>query len=315
MAEELTANSPVVILGAGAAGISCALWLHNLEVPFRWLCAAEEPGGTLLRVGNPVVNYPGVHASNGREIVEAFTRQLCTVGIGPELGVRAESIAQDDDYWRVTLRDQGGKASEVICPQLVIATGTKPRMLGLEHERELLGKGVEISVTRNRERYAGKRVCIVGGGDAALEGALILQDCCPQIHLVHRRTRFPAQERFVERVRQASNITMHLDDEVQRILPGDEHRRLHGVELKSGRELHVEGLFVRIGVSARYPAGLPSACINDDSYLRVDESGQTPMRGLYAAGDVTGAAHQSVAAAVGGGARCATAIQAARSSS
>lgn len=290
---------PVVVIGAGPAGVAAVTWLRRLEVPLRWFDAANDAGGTLLRVGNPIDDLPGVSGPDGPRVAARLLAHTEQMGLHPELGVSVSVDAFD----RLEVRCRRGDSAWSLAPSaVVVCTGTRPRLLGLEREAEWLERGIEISVTRNLSRYAGRPVAVVGGGDAALEGALLLADCCPVVHLIHRRDSWRAQRRFVERVLAHAAIRRHQPREVI-ALEGDE--RLAGVTLDDGTRLAVAGLFERVGVEASTPAGLEAAERDEAGYLTVDRSGETSVAGVFAAGDVLGDVHQSVAWSLGTGARAA----------
>lgn len=291
----------ILVAGAGAAGVSAALWLRGLGLPFRWIGPEAAVGGTLRRVGNPIANYPGCRVADGPALVEKLLGDLDAEGLRPEDGSIVELRGSPDAPPEVRL--DGGR---VLRPgHLLLCTGTRPRLLGIEHESELLGDRVEISVTRTLERHAGKRVVVAGGGDAALEGALLLAARCPEVHVVHRRDAFRGQARFVDAVRSSARIHLHMENEVVALdpFPGG-----LSVQLRRGEAIRAGALFVRIGVAPCVPAGIPPGCLDTDGYLRTSLDGHTGWAGVLAAGDVTGRQHQSVAWAVGSAARAAESI-------
>lgn len=295
---------PVVVIGAGPAGIAAATWLTCREIPMAWYDAAQAPGGTLLRVGNPIDDLPGVRSNDGPAAAQRLLAHAAELGQTPESGVR---VTLGDDR-PLGLRCHRGDASwSVEASAVIVCAGTRPRLLGLEGEAAHLGRGVEISVTRNLERYAGREVAIVGGGDAALEGALLLASRCPRVHLIHRRAQWRGQLRFVERVLADVTIVRHQPREVVELVGDDAVR---GVVLDDGSHLEVAGLFIRIGVEAAVPGALLDARRDDAGYLVVDRAGETSVEGVFAAGDIVGDLHQSVAWALGTGTRAAAAAAA-----
>jgi thioredoxin reductase (NADPH) len=298
----------VLIVGAGASGISTALWLHDLEIPFRWICSDTAIGGTLQRVGNPVANFAGLDVSEGKELIPHFDEQLEAYELEPEFGTRLVSIDSNADRVTAILETAPARQVTSTFAAAVIATGTRPRMLGLEGEAELLGDGVEISVTRTRHRYKGVPVAVVGGGDAALEGALLLAENCPRVLLIHRRDSFRAQKRFVDEVESNEVIELLLNEEVEELHRHDTGA-IAGITLTSGARREVHGLFERIGVEPAVPEHIPEKLLREDGYIDVEASGRTAVPGIYAVGDVAAPHHQSVAWAVGSGAHVATAIQ------
>jgi thioredoxin reductase (NADPH) len=292
--------SAVHLIGGGPAGVSTAIWLHTLECPFAWSTADGQIGGTLLRVGNPLTNIAGSPAANGPEHARRLLEHAQSLGLTPAARDLVQCTGSDTG---LALHWSDGSIDHAA--QVVLCTGTRPRLLGLEHEAELLGQGVEISVTRNLARYAGQSVVVAGGGDAALEGALLLAPVCPSITLVHRGDAFRGQRRFVERLQELPNVHLRVGTQVVGLQV--QGGGLAGVVLSTGEALRASGLFVRIGVQAAFPSGLALAT-HDEGYLQTDADGRTSVAGVWAAGDVTGRAHQSVAWAQGQGARLAWAL-------
>lgn len=292
-------NARVLVIGAGVGGISAALWLHDRHIAFDWVEATRSIGGTLRRVGNPIDELAGLRAHSGPDLIERYRLQLQALGLWPTFERRVKKIrpAPKD---RVHTAFEGGE--EAHYDAVLLCTGTTPRMLDLAHEDALLGHGVELSVTRTRHRYKNKPVVAVGGGDAALEGLLLLTHVTDTLHLVHRRTHFRAQPRFVRAIEAHPNIQIHRNERVTKLVLNAEHSALRGVELQSGKHLPAEGLFVRIGVRPNYPDGLIDTT-TPKPYLPDDGHGRGPIPGTYIVGDVGTRHHQSVAWAMGSAAR------------
>lgn len=294
MTEQQTT---AVVVGAGPAGISAVLWLRDLDVPFVWLGEPGRLGGTLLRVGNPLRNVPGVLTADGPSLVQRYRNQLVQLDLTPQDGVVQRITRREDSF------DVQTNIGTIVARQVLLCTGTEPRLPGLPGETQLLGNGVEISVTRNRGRYAGQNVVVVGGGDAAAEGALLLAEVCPRVSMLVRGEQFRAQPRFVERILASPRIEVHWCASLSGY--DTQGGSLVGVRLSDGRLLACTGAFLRIGVQARLPAQMPEVRKDAAGYLTVDADGRTSVPGLWAAGDVTGAAFQSVAWAGGQAARAA----------
>ena len=285
-----------LVVGAGPAGCAAVMWLADLERPFHWIDADQAIGGTLRRVGNPVQNYPGFLAETGQELVAHFERTLEALQVSPTFGVALDALEVQSDSLEAAY---GG---ETHCHSAVLlATGTRPRKLGVAGESRLRGRGVEISVTRNLPRYAGQPVCVIGGGDAALEGALLLAPHVPVVHLVHRSHDYRAQSRFIARVRRHPNIRLHIT-QVRAFIGTD---ALQGVELADGTRLDVAGAFVRVGVEASVPVAVD---IDARGYVRVDDEFRTSLAGVWACGDLVSPDHQSVAWSVGSASRAVRSI-------
>src|SRR5437763_993076 len=155
----------VVIIGAGPAGLSAARWCDEVGRDTLVLEQNEAVGGQLLSVYNLIENYLGVHAVNGRALRDRFVEQKKDRDFDSWTNVDIESV--DLKTKRVVLRS--GEALESIA--IIIATGLRRRKLGISGEAEFEGRGIIESATRDREQFAGKDVCVIGGGDAAAENA------------------------------------------------------------------------------------------------------------------------------------------------
>lgn len=302
MNGQVHLSHPVLIVGAGAAGISAALWLYDRKIPFQWFEQSNSVGGTLLRVGNPIDELIGTDSANGPDLVEKFIGQLNVRGIAPALNVEVVALSPSDKFVDVTY-ESGGVVSSRRFSGIIVASGTRPRRLGLPFEEELLGHGVEISVTRKRHAYAGRSVAVVGGGDAALEGALLLAEVCTHVSIIHRRENFRAQTRFIDAVQANPRIRV-VTGEVEKLLISNsiDAVSLTGVQLKSGVHIDAEGLFVRLGVEPVFPLGT----IREERIagaFNCDEYGRTSQPRVYVAGDLSASHYQSVSWCAGSAGR------------
>src|SRR5687767_3345296 len=184
----------VVIIGAGPAGLSAARWCDELGLDTLVLEQGEEVGGQLLSVHNPIENYLGARAQSGRELRDLFVEQTKTSDFDLWTNVEIESV--DLKAKRVVLKS--GEDLQSIA--MIIATGLRRRQLGLPGETEFESRGIIESAARDREQLAGKDVCVIGGGDAAAENALLLSAVCPTVTLVHRGRKLRARREFTEQL-------------------------------------------------------------------------------------------------------------------
>lgn len=291
----------VVIIGAGAAGMSAALWCDELGLDTLVLEEGGEIGGQLLQVYNPVENYLGVSAASGLELRDLFAAQLADADF--DLWTNVEIESADLRARRIALRS--GEQLQAI--GLIIATGVRRRRLGVPGEAELLGRGVVESATRDRERLAGKDVCIVGGGDAAAENALMLAEVCPTVTLVHRGERLRARREFTERLQADHRVTVFKESNVLRII-GEEH--VEAVEiLRRGAikpfQMAVRGVLVRIGVEPRTELFRDQIHLDERGYAVVTGEQETSIGNVFAVGDVSNPLAPTISGACGAGATAA----------
>ena len=294
----------VIVIGAGPAGLSAALWCDELGLDTLVIERASEVGGQLLRVYNPVENYLGVRASNGRELRDLFAAQVADKEF--DLWTEAEIEAVDLRAKRVRLRS----GEELQSIAVVIATGVRRRRLGVEGEAEFAGRGVLESGRLERERVAGEDVLVVGGGDAAAENALLLAETCATVTLVHRGKTLSARPEFAERVRGDHRITVFTETTLRSILGGE---RVESVEiLRAGAlkpmRMAVRGVLVRVGVEPN--TGLFAGQLHTDErgYVVVTGEQETSAEMVFAVGDVSNPLAPTVSGAAGAGATAAKVI-------
>ena len=296
----------VVIIGAGPAGLSAALWCDELGLDTLVLEKGAEIGGQLLSVYNPIGNYLGVSAPNGRALRDLFAAQVAGAEFDLWTGAEIESV----DLRAKRLRLQSGEELQAIA--LIIATGVRRRRLGVPGETELAGRGVLESATRDRATVAGKDVCVVGGGDAAAENALLLAEVCPTVTLVHRGRRLRARDEFVERIRSEHCITVFTESVLRRIY-GDE--QVEAVEiLRRGAikpfQMAVGGVLVRIGVEPNTELFRGQVQLDGRGYITVTSETETSIENVFAVGDVSNPLAPTISGATGAGATAAKVIAA-----
>jgi thioredoxin reductase (NADPH) len=290
-----------IIIGAGAAGLSAALWCEELGLDVLVLEAGAEIGGQLLNVYNPINNYLGRRAENGRELRDLFAAQIADCEF--DLWTQTEIERVDLRAKRVQLRS--GEDLQAI--SIIIATGVRRRRLGIPGEAELLGRGVVESATRDRELLAGRDVCVVGGGDAAAENALLLAEVCPTVTLVHRGRRLSARAEFVERLRSEHCITIFTESEAQRIIGAEQ---VEAIEiLRRGAikpfQMAVGGVLVRVGVEPNNELFRGQLTQDERGYLNVTSEQETSIENVFAIGDISNPLSPTISSATGAGATAA----------
>lgn len=294
----------VLIIGAGPAGLSAALWCDELGLDTLLLEQGAEIGGQLLYVYNPVGNYLGVSAANGRELRDLFAGQL--EGGEFDLWTEVEIESADLRARRIALRS--GEQLQAI--SIIIATGVRRRRLGIPGEAELTGRGVVESATRDRELLAGKDVCVIGGGDAAAENALLLAEVCPTVTVVHRGKSMRARREFTERLGADHRVTVFTEAVVRRII-GEE--KVEAVEiLRDGAikpfQMAVGGVLVRVGVEPNTELFREQVHMDERGYIIVTGEQETSIGNVFAIGDVSNPLAPTISGATGAGATAAKII-------
>ena len=294
----------VIIIGAGPGGLSAARWCDELGLDTLLLEEQEQVGGQLHRIFNPITNYLGVSAKDGSEMLQHFNDDLKTTEFDQWTSVSIDSV--DLRAKRIILKS--GEQLQSIA--IVIASGVRRRELGIEGEREFRGKGIIESGARDREQFAGHDVCVVGGGDAAAENALLLADVCPTVTLVHRGKRLRARREFVERLQSSHCITVFTESIVTRII-GDE--RVQAVEIlrREGLkpfQLAVRGVLIRIGVEPNVELFRDQLELREGGYIAVNSEHETSVPFVFAIGDISNPLSPTISSAVGAGATAAKVV-------
>ena len=274
--------------------MSAALWCVETGLTVA-LIEGERLGGQLNIIHNPIKNYIGSVAANGAEMSSKFISSLESLPMERVIGIPAESV--DFEKRIVTLFD----GRSVDWKFLVIATGVRRRKLNIPGEAEFLGRGVMISGVGEKQTAIGKNLVIVGGGDAAVENALILSEIAAKVLLVHRRSHLSARQPFVGEARLRPNIQFLFDTtvtaiegtkQVTEVVVNDQVRNLKSI-------IATDLVLVRIGVVPN--SELASHCVETDDrgYIVVNANGETSTAGVFAVGDVANPRSPTISTATG----------------
>jgi thioredoxin reductase (NADPH) len=296
----------VVIIGAGPAGLAAGLWCDQLGLDTLILEQSETVGGQLHSIYGPIENYPGVRALNGVDLLGRFADQIDNADF--DLWTNVEIASVDLAAKRVSL--SSGEQLQSIT--IIIATGVRRRQLGIPGENEFSGKGIIDSATRDRNLLAGKDVCVIGGGDAAVENALLLADVCPTVTLVHRGKKLGARREFVEQVQTNHCITVFTESVVSRIMGNEE---VEAVEIRRKEaikpfQMAVRGVLIRIGVEPNTDSFREQLKLDEKGYIVVTSQQETTLTNVFAIGDVSNPMAPTISGATGAGATAAKVIAA-----
>ncbi len=304
MADRYLTGFDVIIIGGGPGGLSAALACADLGLKAIVVEKEKELGGQLLWTFNAINNYPGVTARNGKELQYLLLEHIC----GSEFRslLTANVINADLSKMEVTIDDgtrYKGKA-------IIIATGVRRRKLGIQGEIDFIGSGILRSGSKDRETVKNKTVVIVGGGDAALENAIILSETAKKVIVVHRGFEFSARSSFVENVKNRVNASFMFDTKVTAITGENTVRSVDLSNTKTGKTsiLATDHVLIRIGVVPNTENFRGQIALDKSGYIEINSMCASNISGVYAIGDVTGPAAPTIANAAGQGSTAAKSI-------
>jgi thioredoxin reductase (NADPH) len=257
-------------------------------------------------VHNPIENHLGVKVRNGTEFIERFATDVSDADFDLWTGVAIDEL--DLNAKRISL--QSGEKLQAIA--IIIATGVRRRSLGIPGEKEFVGKGIIESGKRDRDLLTGKDVCVIGGGDAAAENALLLSNVCATVTLVHRGKRLRARREMLEQLQTNHCITMFTESVVTRIL-GNEEVEAVEVLRKDGLkpfQIAVKGVLIRIGVEPNSELFGDQLQLDEQRYVVTDSRHETNVPMVFAVGDVSNPLAPTISSAAGAGVTAAKVIAA-----
>jgi len=295
----------VAIIGLGAAGYTSAIYTARYKL--STLLIGAEDGGmgvTAAEVGN----WPGNIEVTGPDLMERMKAHAKSFSEVTLKQTFVEGIRKTKTGFALSYRGGGSDEARTV----IFATGSKKRHLGVPGEQEFAGKGVSYCATCDAFFFRGKTVAVIGGGDAAVEGAAIVAQVAKQVYLIHRRNAYRAEPYWVERLEARENVTFVLERTLKEIVGAG---KVTGVVLDKPFEgsdrLAVDGVFVEIGSDPAVDLPKALGCTLDShGFVQVDATQQTSVVGAFAAGDVSSASNHfaQFATAAGEGAVAANGV-------
>ncbi len=285
----------VIIVGGGPAGLSAALWCADLGLKAVVLEREPEFGGQLLHTFNRIENYIGIESTTGLELRDRFLGHVKKTSAACFAEV---SIANVDLVAKsVDLAD----GSRLQAKAIIIATGVRRRLLEIPGETELAGRGILDSGVKNQAEVRGKTIAIVGGGDAALENAIILSETARQIHLIHRRRQFSARPAFIASASERPNVDFRFNEVPTSIVGTTTVNAVNLVnaESKVASSLTVDRVLIRIGVMPNTELFGDQLSLDGDGYVRTNAQYETTCPGIFAVGDAASPRSPTILSAVG----------------
>lgn len=288
----------VIIIGGGVAGISSALWCNELGLDAIILESESELGGQLLWTYNNIQNYLGTEVNNGRDLRDIFLKQL---------EKRTPNILFDCKVCSVDLLNkkvETEKHGYLESGAIIIATGVRRRSLEIEGEKRFAGKGILQSGKKESDKTPGKKVLVVGGGDAALENALIIAEKAEKVFVAHRRNDFRARSEFIDKALENKRIEL-LRNKILTELNGNEHLEnaiLRDPKTNKTVSLEIDFTLFRLGVVPNSELFNDELTLDRKGYIEIDYKCETNIEEIYSVGDVSNPISPTISTAVGMGA-------------
>ena len=290
----------IIVVGAGPAGLTAALYARRAEKSV--LIIERSTFGGQMTYSPKIENYPGYVSLSGNELADKMVEQVLEQGAEVELDT-VTAIRDEGDVKRVIC--EGG---EFEARAVIIATGVKHRMLGLAGEHELVGHGISFCAVCDGAFYRDMTVAVIGGGNSALQEAILLSEGCRKVYVIQNLDTFTGEASLVNRLRAKDNVELIMGTVVTDLVSDGELRaiRLRG---NGGREdeLAVDGMFIAIGLIPNNAPFAPLADLNDYGYFASDETCVTKTAGIFVAGDCRSKTIRQVTTATADGASAALA--------
>jgi len=289
----------LIIVGGGPAGLTAAVYAARKKM--NLLLLTKEFGGQLMWT-KEIENYMGYQFISGPELISKFEEQVRRFAVETKYEEVNGFIVKEDSTFLIKTQDHEYESKTVI-----VATGKRPKRLGVPGEIEFTGQGVSYCATCDGPLYADKVVAVVGGGNSAVQAALELSSISPTVYLVARDDQYVADPIIVDKMKAASNIVELAGYESEGIF-GDEvveKITIRNIATKQTKDLAVGGVFIEVGLEPNSEFVENIIVMNQKKELVVDCRSKTNIPGVYAAGDITDGPDKQIVIAAGDGAKSA----------
>ncbi len=285
----------IIIIGMGISGITAGIYAKRSNKKIL-LIDKGMPGGLLNNI-DKVSNYPGVPEITGPDFAEILEKQVKSLDI-PYVLEEVKSLELNEETKKVITDKNTYEAKRV-----VLAMGRKPKYLGLDNEKSLLGKGLSTCAVCDAFFYKNEDIAIVGTGNSALQEALYLANIVSHIYLINRRDGFRGEEMLVENIKKNPKIEIIYNANIKSM--NEENNKLASITLDNGTTLNVKGVFIYAGYR---PATefIPKEILDENGYVKVNEKLETEIKGVYAIGDIINKDTYQLVTAAADGARVIT---------
>jgi len=284
----------LAIIGAGPAGITAAIYAKRKNLSVRLF----EKGIAGGYVADSVLleNYTGFKEIKGIELAQKMAEHAKAQGIKIEEGITVEHAKKSTQGFELEL----STGEKINAKAIIIATGTTHKQLNVPGEKELLGKGVTYCATCDGPMFREKTVAVIGGGNSGITNALFLADICKKVFIIEFGSQIKADAVYLDQLQKKKNIEVLTNRKIVRIF-GD--TMVEGIEVENTQTgessmIECQGVFVYIGLLPQNSIARELGCkLDKKGYIETSKEGRTTVKGVFAAGDVSGAFAQAIVAA------------------
>ncbi|QGS51520.1 thioredoxin-disulfide reductase [Spiroplasma tabanidicola] len=297
MKNPINNDYDVIIAGAGPAGLTASIYAVRSGMKAVVL-EKELPGGKVGKTGE-IENYPGFDKIEGPELAFKFVDQAIKLGANIEYS-GLKSYKKEGNSFIVQLTN--GKT--ITGTTLILATGTKERLLNVPGEKELYGKGVSYCAVCDGANFKNEVVAVVGGGYSAVEESIFLSRLVSKVHLIHRSQKFRVDQKLLDKLKANEKVELHLDSVVKSI---NGQNSVEGVTIQSlldnsEKSIGIKAIFPFIGQNPVTEFIEQTTILDENKHIVGDENMKTTIEGLFVAGDVRRSPLKQIATAVSDGA-------------
>ncbi len=285
----------IIVIGGGPAGLTAAVYAGRANKSV--LVLEKGTFGGQITSSPKVENIPGFLAVSGNEFAEKLMEQAMELGAEIEC---CEAVKLIDGEVKTVVTDEGEYQGKTV----IIACGTTHRLLGLPKEEDLVGNGISFCAVCDGAFYEGKTVAVIGGGNSALQEAILLSDTCKQVHVVQNLDFFTGEEKLVEQLKTRENVIITLGHVVDEYLTNPD---FCGIRIRSEadgttKEIAADGLFLAVGLIPQNQAFADVVTVDERGYITSNETCETNLPGVFVAGDCRTKFVRQVATAAADGA-------------
>ncbi len=289
----------IIVVGGGPAGLTAALYACRSGK--RVLMIEKGGFGGQMTYSPKIENYPGFSSISGSELADCMVEQVLSQGAEVEV---ARVVALRGGDVKTVVTDTGAYTAKAV----ILATGAKHRLLGVPGEEKFIGDGISFCAVCDGAFYEGKTVAVVGGGNSALQEALLLCQTCKNVLVIQNLDGFTGEQRLIDRLLEQPNVQVYFSSTVMGFQGEKTLSSVCIADAHTGnvRELSVDGVFIAVGLVPENEAFSDFVRL-ENGYIQTDENGFSGVPGIFAAGDCRKKQVRQIATAIADGAAAALA--------